>query len=83
MDNTSPQKITLEDITQRRKEVLLQIREQQQVMATTTHKIFAPLAPAASSTSALLRSFNTGMAIFDGVMMGVKLMRRVRNMFSR
>lgn len=77
------QNITLEDIAQRKQETLAKIKEQKEIMAEITHEIFAPLAPAASGASALMRSFNTGMAIFDGVMLGMKVMRKVRAMFRR
>ena len=77
------EKITLEDIAQRKQEILAEIRNQKEVMAETTHRIFAPLAPAASGASALMRSFNTGMAIFDGVMLGLKVMRKVRSIFRK
>lgn len=52
-------------------------------MADTTRRIFAPLAPAASSGSSLMRSFNTGMAIFDGVMLGMKMIRKVRGLSGK
>ena len=70
MNNSTPtpKKITLEDIAQRKQEVLQEICDQKQAMADTTRRIFAPLAPAASGGNALMRSFSTGMAIFDGVM---------------
>ena len=77
------QKITLEDIARRKEEVLIELRVQKENMAATAKEIFAPLAPAASAGSSLMRSFNTGMAIFDGVMMGIKIMRKVRSMFRR
>ena len=72
MNNSTPtpKKITLEDIAQRKQEVLQEICDQKQAMADTTRRIFAPLAPAASGGNALMRSFSTGMAIFDGVMLG-------------
>lgn len=79
----TPQKITLEDIARRKEEVLIELRVQKENMAATAKEIFAPLAPAASAGSSLMRSFNTGMAIFDGVMMGIKIMRKVRSMFRR
>ena len=68
MNNSTPtpKKITLEDIAQRKQEVLQEICDQKQAMADTTRRIFAPLAPAASGGNALMRSFSTGMAIFDG-----------------
>ena len=85
MNNSTPtpQKITLEDIAQRKQEILQDIRNQKQAMADTTRRIFAPLAPAASSDSSLMRSFNTGMAIFDGVMLGMKMIRKVRGLFRK
>ncbi len=50
MNNSTPtpKKITLEDIAQRKQEVLQEICDQKQAMADTTRRIFAPLAPAAS-----------------------------------
>ena len=74
MNNSTPtpKKITLEDIAQRK-----------QAMADTTRRIFAPLAPAASGGNALMRSFSTGMAIFDGVMLGMKMIRKVRGLFRK
>ena len=64
--------------------LLDEIRAQKTVMAHTAREIFAPLlTPAASKTNALMRSFDTGMAIFDGVMLGVKFMRKVRSYFRR
>ena len=41
----------------------------------------SPMAPANNKADAIMRSFNTGMAIFDGVMLGVKVMRKVRTYF--
>lgn len=83
MDTPTPQKITLEAITARKKALLNEIRTQQKAMGMTTRKIFAPLAPAANRANGLMRSFNTGMAIFDGVMMGIKIMRKVRTYFNK
>lgn len=77
------QKITLEDIARRKEELLIEICIQKEAMAATAKEIFAPLAPAASTGNALMRSFNTGMAIFDGVMMGIKIMRKVRSLFQK
>lgn len=76
-------KITLEEITERKRMLLDEIRAQKTVMTHTARESFAPLTPAASKTNALMRSFDTGMAIFDGVMLGVKFMRKVRSYFRR
>lgn len=83
MNTQAPaKKITLEDITLRKKELLVEIRTQKYAMTATAREIFAPLVPATNKADALMRSFNTGMAVFDGVMMGVKIMRKVRAYFK-
>lgn len=79
----APQKIRLEDITRRKEELLEEIRSQQEVMTATARSIFAPLVPAASAGNAMMRSFNTGVAIFDGVMLGIKMIRKVRSLFKK
>ena len=71
MSAQTPAKITLEEITQRKKKLL------------TTREIFAPLAPATNKADSLMRSFNTGMAIFDGVVMGIKIMKKIRAYFRK
>ena len=78
---TPAQKITLEEIAERKKTLLNEIQVQKKAMTDTTREIFAPLAPATNNADAIMRSFNTGMAIFDGVVMGIKIMRKIRAYF--
>ena len=78
---TPPQKITLEEIAERKKKLLNEIHVQKKAMTATTRELFAPLAPATNKADAIMRSFNTGMAIFDGVVMGIKIMRKIRAYF--
>ena len=75
-----PQTITLEYIARLKAEKLEEIREQKKAMSRTTRRT---LAPAASKGDALMRSFNTGMAVFDGVMLGWKILKQVRRFFRR
>lgn len=81
MNTQTPHKITLEEIAQRKKKLLHEIHVQKQAMTDTIRDIFAPLAPATGKVDSIMRSFNTGMAIFDGVMLGLKIMRKVRKYF--
>jgi hypothetical protein len=82
MNETSKTEIlTLEDLQRQRAEALEKLRAQKQVMSDTARNLFAPIAPAADKGTAVMRAFNTGMAIFDGVMLGIKLMRKVRKIF--
>ena len=78
-DTTS---ITLESIAQRKQEVRKKLHLQKQIMTDTARDLCAPLAPAADKGNAIMRAFNTGMAVFDGVMLGLRMMKRVRRMFS-
>ena len=81
MNAQTPQKFTLEEIAERKKKLLNEIHAQKKAMTATTREIFAPLAPATNKADALMRSFNTGMAVFDGVVMGIKIMRKIRAYF--
>lgn len=84
MDNTlDTTPITLESITQQKAALLQQIRMQKEIMTDITRDIFAPVAPATNKANAMMRAFNTGMAVFDGVMLGLKLMKKFRNFFGR
>lgn len=80
---TQSKKITLKEIAERKKELLNEIHARKRAMTTITREIFAPVAPAANKADAIMRSFNTGMAVFDGVVMGIKIMRKVRAYFRR
>ncbi|EGF54465.1 MULTISPECIES: hypothetical protein [Bacteroidaceae] len=82
-DTVQTEILTLEDLQQQKAEALEELRAQQQIMADTARNLFAPIAPAADKGTAIMRAFNTGMAVFDGVMLGVKLMRKVRKIFRR
>lgn len=82
-DTVQTEILTLEDLQQQKAEALEELRAQQQIMADTARNLFAPIAPAADKGTAIMRAFNTGMAVFDGVMLGVKLMGKVRKIFRR
>lgn len=82
-DTAQTEILTLEDLQQQKAEALEELRAQQQIMADTARNLFAPIAPAADKGTAIMRAFNIGMAVFDGVMLGVKLMRKVRKIFRR
>ena len=75
-DTVQTEILTLEDLQQQKAEALEELRAQQQIMADTARNLFAPIAPAADKGTAI-------MAVFDGVMLGVKLMRKVRKIFRR
>lgn len=81
MNNSS--KVTLEDIEYLKEVKLNEIEIHKEKMGKRVHSIFAPIKPATSKAESLMRSFNTGMAIFDGVMLGLKIMGKVRHHFLK
>ena len=60
--NTTP--VTLESIAQKKAMLLQEIRLQKEIMTGLTQEIFAPLEPATNKANAMMRAFNTGMAVF-------------------
>lgn len=82
-DTPKTEILTLEELQQQKAEALEELRAQKQAMADTARNLFAPIAPAANKGTAIMRAFNTGMAVFDGVMLGMKLMRKARKIFRR
>ena len=84
MDNTLDRPpVTLENIAQQKNTILRQIRMQKEIMTDITRDIFAPVAPATNKANAMMRAFNTGMAVFNGAMLGLKLMKKFRSFFGR
>lgn len=74
--------ITLEDLTRRKKEIIAEIRLEEEIMSEYSQRIFAPFLPSSDNNS-ILKKFNTGLAIFDGVMLGVKIFKGLRNFFKK
>ena len=72
--------MTLESIALRKKELRKKLHVQKEIMTDTARELFAPLAPAADKGNAIMRAFNTGMAVL--ILLGVKMMRKVRSMFG-
>lgn len=81
--NLNLQKYTMDDIVRLKQDLLADIHKQKDLMSDLTHEIFAPLSPAPSGKNGLMHSFNTGMAIFDGVVLGVKVIHKFRSLFHK
>lgn len=79
----TPQVYTLEELSLLKAAKLKEIREQKKAMTLTAKNLFAPMAPAANKGDAIMRSFNTGMAVFDGIVLGVKVMKNIRRFFHK
>lgn len=82
MENNTPKEITLEEISRRKAELRLKIEKQRSIIIASVKETFAPT-PSETSLHPVMRSFSTGLAIFDGVMTGIKIMRRIKAFFKR
>ena len=76
-------RISLEDIEELKLKKLQELQEQKKIINGRCKLLFAPIPEATNKVESLMRTVNTGMAIFDGVMFGMKILGRVRNMFHR
>lgn len=80
--DTATQEITLEDISRRKEALRKEIRQQKERMHATARQLFAPVKPAGKA-DALLHSIQSGIAVFDGILLGMKIVRRIRKAFRR
>lgn len=79
--NLNLEKYTMDDIVRLKQKLQEDIHNQKTIMSDLTHEIFAPLAPAPAGKNGLMHSFNKGVAIFDGVVLGLKVIQKFRSFF--
>ena len=78
---TTPKEvITLDKIYQQKAEKLAEIQASKQRIANQTRELFHP-SETANETNALVNNFSSGIAIFNGIMTGFKIIKRIRNLF--
>ena len=75
--------IELEDIIQLKAEKKRELDKQMDIIHERAHNIFAPIGPATNKAESLMRTFNTGMAVYDGLMLGMKTIKRIKDLFKR
>ena len=80
--DTPKKEITLEMICQQKAENLSEIRASKQRMTEQARDLFKPT-ESMKSANALMNNFSSGVAIFNGVMTGFKIIKRIRNIFRR
>lgn len=74
--------ITLESIAQRKEELRKEMSSQKQLMTDMAKSLFAPPAPATNKSTGIVHAFKTSFAIFDGALLGLRMIKKVRKMFS-
>ena len=75
-------KLTLDMICQQKAEKLAEIRASKQRIANNAREIFNP-SETINSANSLMSNFNSGMAIFNGIMTGFKIIKRIRELFRK
>lgn len=75
-------KVTLEMISQQKVQKLTEIRESKQRITDTAIQLFRPN-EVQGGNNALMNNFSSGIAIFNGVMTGFKIIKRIRSLFKR
>lgn len=74
--------ITLEDLKEHKREILGEIHEQQNLLNDRFERIVAPFTRSENSNP-LMNTFNMGMAAFDALASGFRIMRKISNFFMR
>lgn len=74
--------ITLDMICQQKTEKLAEIRASKQRITDQARELFRP-SEAIGSAKMLSNNFSSGIAIFNGVMTGFKIIKRIRKFFQR
>ncbi|MCK9179985.1 MAG: hypothetical protein PHQ88_01950 [Bacteroides sp.] len=76
-------KITLADISNRKKEVLLEIRKQQELITTHVQTAIQPVNSIVSSTQSYFRPFQLGFSAFSVLRLGWKSFKKIRKVLRR
>lgn len=76
-------KIALEELVQRKIEVLADIRIQKDVINQSFQNIIHPFNGTAKAGVLTPKKFSTGIAIFDGALLGFSIIKKIRGFFRR
>ena len=79
---TKNHKITLEAISKRKEELRAEIKRQKAQILFSLKQAMAP-SPAELKLHPFMQNLNKGMALFDGVMTGIKIIRRIKAFLKR
>lgn len=74
--------ITLDMISQQKTEKLEEIRASKKRIVDNARQIFHPT-ETLNSANTLMNNFSSGMVIFNGVLTGFKIIKRIRSFFKK
>ena len=73
-------KYSIQIISERKSRKKDELRQSKQRIHELTQNLFSP--PETKNKMDLMNHFNTGLAAYDGIMTGVKIYRRIKEIFS-
>lgn len=77
-----PTVITLEVIAQQKAEKLKEVQKTKENISGLVRELFAPT-ESQNGMMGLMHHVNTGIAVYDGVRTGIKIMQRIRSFFRK
>lgn len=77
IEDSRNQEITLDTLRERKENVLEQIRKDKEKIGNQWNEMTAPV-ETNTKGEYILKMIDNGLAIYDGLMLGLKLMRRFR-----
>ena len=83
MNSDNPKtNFTLEMICQQKEEKLAEIRATKQRISDSIGHLFKP-EDSTKDSHTVMHNFNSGIAIFNGLITGFKIIKRIRNFFRK
>lgn len=77
-----PSVITLDVIARQKAQKRKELRQAKEDIMQTVHDLFAPVENKGGAAG-LMHHVNTGIAVYDGVRTGIKIIQRIRSFFHR
>lgn len=74
--------ITLEEITQRKEALKKEIVQKEERISELTHELFSA-SPPKTGVESIMQHAQSALWIYDGVMTGVKVVRRFQRFFGK
>lgn len=74
--------ITLDVIAQLKAEKLKEVQLAKENIVNNVHELFAPVEQR-GGVNGIMQQVNTGIAVYDGIRTGIKIMQRIRSYFHK
>lgn len=73
----------LTDIRNKKRQTRIQIAQSAEKIKSSYQQIVSPPQKATTKMEAFMNAFDQGVVIYDGVMMGLRIVRTLRGLFGR